>query len=302
MTIRAPAVRPAARWVVAIAISIAVLGAFAVRAGATGERGVRESLDSARIVAACLLAVGAALAAVRTSRHEAVGFALAAASLGLAVAADRVATRWLEGGGDVAQRVAIVSAAWSLAVLALPSIAGSAMLSIPPSDLLRAPRRQTAAFVAAAVAGVFLFPALSFLDTGVDVAVREILGPTVAGPSPGWPSLRAALLRETLPGSSAAVPLHVFLQIGLQYPLMETFLHGVLRQAFLRWGSMPFVVGTALLSSLIAATTRIDLAAFGGMIVTGLFAARTGSVLPGFVFWTARYLGWVLWSRLLLPP
>ncbi len=294
-----PGIRRGLRWGLAIAIAVAALGAFTVRAGATGVAGLRESMDAARLVGAAILAVGAAVAATRASRSEAIGLGLATATLVLAVAADRAVLRWLPGGGDVARRLLLASGLWSLAVFAVPSAAGGFLLKIPPGDLLRPPTRPTGPLVAAVVAGLFLQPALSSLQTGVEWAGREVLGPTTAGPAPALPSLRAALLRGSFPGASHEAPLHVFLQIAVQLPLMEILLHGVLRQAFLRWGALPFVVGTAVLAALLRIQTGIDFTAFGGALVTGLLAARTGSVVPGFAFWTSLYLGWIAWTHVI---
>ena len=82
-------------------------------------------------------------------------------------------------------------------------------------------------------------------------------------------------------------------------PAVELLLHGVLRASFGRWGLLPFVVGTAFCAAILCVDTTVNYSVFVGALATGLLAARSGSVIPGFVFWQAVYVGAILWSPLL---
>jgi hypothetical protein len=295
-----PSLRRGLRWTIAVVLAITVLAAFSVRGSAADESGVRSSLDAARLVAAGIAFAGAVVAALRASRSEAVGLAVAAGALALCVVCDHAVLAWYARLAPPAPaHFLAASAAWSVVVLGIPTVAGSLALRIPALDLLASPRRPLGPFVAALVAGVFLYPALSLLQVGVELAAAKVLGPSAGGTALGGPSVRVAAMREAFPASVTSQPLHLFLQVALQLPLLEVLLHGVLRQAFLRWGAMSFVVVTAVLAALVRLRTGLDLFAFGGSLVTGWLAARCGSVFPGIAFWTALYFGWVFWGWLI---
>jgi hypothetical protein len=300
-TLAAPSLRRGLRWTIAVLAALVVLAAFAVRASAVGPTGVRASLDAVRGVAASIALAGALVAAKRASRSEAVGLGIAAGTLCLCIAGDHLEEAWLGGGEAPGRRLLLASAGWSAVVLGIPAAVGALLLRIPAFDLLAFPRRPLGPLLAAVAAGVFLYPALSLLQSAVDWAAATSLGPSPGGTVLGWPGVRVAAMREAFPASSSDLPLHVFLQIAWQLPLLEVLLHGVLRQAFLRWGAMPFVVATATLAALVRLRTGVDLFAFAGSVLTGWLAARSGSVFPGIAFWPSLFLGWVLWGHL-IPP
>ena len=295
-----PSLRRGLRWTLAVLLAIAVLAAFAVRGSAAGASGIRGSVDAVRLFASGIALLGAVVAALRASRSEAVGLGIAALTLALCVAGDHAEMAWLERLAlPSSHHFLAATAAWSIVVLGVPTVVGSLLLRIPAVDLVALPRRPLGPVVAALVAGVLLYPAISLLQVGVDLTAAALLGPSPGGTTLGWPGVRVASMREAFPASLSSQPLHLFLQLAVQLPLLEVLLHGVLRQAFLRWGAMPFVVVTAVVAALVRLRTGVDLFAFGGSLVTGWLAARCGSVFPGIAFWTALFFGWVFWGWLI---
>jgi hypothetical protein len=79
-------------------------------------------------------------------------------------------------------------------------------------------------------------------------------------------------------------------------------IHGVLRQPFSRWGIVGFAVVTAVFAPLLFLQQGVSFFLFGGALVTGIVAARGGSVLPGFAFWMALFAGVALWLEVLPKP
>jgi hypothetical protein len=296
-----PAARRGLRWAVVVALATLVLAALAVRGAAVGALGAGKSLDAVRLLAAAFAAGGAVVAARRASRSEAVGLGVAAGALALCVLGDVLARAALEGRPATDARVAVVHGGWAVLAFGVPAAAGAVLLRIHPLDLLAAPARPLGPLVAAAVGGLLLYPALGILQGGADALAAAVLGPSPGGTSLGWPGVRVAAMKESFPASSANVPLRVFLDVALQLPLLELLTHGVLRQAFLRWGARPFVVVTAALAGVLRVRGNVDFFAFGGSLLTGWIAARSGSVVPGIVFWIALFAGWVFWGSL-IPP
>jgi hypothetical protein len=118
--------------------------------------------------------------------------------------------------------------------------------------------------------------------------VARLLSTGSPAPTPPWPDLaHAALGREPFPESPRFGFRGIALQLTLGFPLLEALLHGVLRQAFGRWGAVPFVAGTAFLAPFFFMDRGMSFAAFGGAAVTGVFAARTASLVPALAFWSA---------------
>jgi hypothetical protein len=297
-----PSLRRGLRWTLAILLAIALLAAFSIRGSAIDATGIRGSADAVRLLASGIALAGAVVAALRASRSEAVGLGVAAATLALCVAGDLAVAAWWARVAPLSPAHLVAgSAAWSLAVLGLPILAGSLLLRIRAVDLAALPARPMGPTVAALVAGVLLYPALSVLQVGVDLLADVALGPSPGGSRLGWPGIRVAVMKEAFPASVSGQPLHLFVLLAVQLTLLEVLLHGVLRQAFLRWGALPFVVVTAVLAALVRLQTGVSLFAFGGSLVTGWLAARCGSVLPGIAFWTALFFGWISWGWL-VPP
>jgi hypothetical protein len=294
------AARRGAAW--ALGIGAALLLLAAVEASTAPEAGgLRASRDAVRLLLAFPLAVGALVAARAGARSEAIGLAVASAVLALAAVCDAFAARWIAAGDgrsarldrDVAYRFVVP---WI--VLGLPGWVGARALRIPPLRVFGARTPSLRAFGVAAVLGVALFPLLNAASVYGNAALRAAL---VAGAPPdprGWPSLANAIDRPFFPLTTPTRFLQLAARLAFFFPLAEACLHGVLRQAFLRWGRVPFVVGTAFLAVPLVMDGQTTFGVFGGMLVTGVLAATTGSSAPGLAFWYALFLGQVLWMRI----
>ena len=89
---------------------------------------------------------------------------------------------------------------------------------------------------------------------------------------------------------------------GLLLALFELLpaLFGLLPALF---GLLPellfMVVGTAILGPLVMLSGKLSFFLFGGSLLTGLFAARSASIVPGFAFWASLVYGWIAWGWIL---
>jgi hypothetical protein len=183
-------------------------------------------------------------------------------------------------------------------VLGLPALVGARALRIPPLRVFGDRTPSLASFAVAAALGVALFPLLNAANVYGNAAVRAAM---IAG-SPhlprSWPPLSSVVDRSFFPFTTTTRFVQLAARLGLFFPLAEACLHGVLRQAFLRWGRVPFVVGTAFLAVPLVMDAQTTFGLFFGMLLTGLLSARTGSAAPGVAFWYALFAGQVLWMQL----
>jgi hypothetical protein len=85
------------------------------------------------------------------------------------------------------------------------------------------------------------------------------------------------------------------LRLALAFPLLEACLHGVARHGAGRLGAVPFVVATAFVAAAASMDSRMPFGLFVGALATGLFAARTGSLLPALAFWPALLASQAAW-------
>ena len=294
-------------WAAAIVAALALLVAVGLRLNVpAADGGVLQSTYVVRVGFA-LAALGVAFVSRRhASRPELVGLlALAAAFLltagidGAVVAlGSRAVARGILGL-DFLGWVAVGSAVSSVAGLLLPAVvAGRALRT--DFDLVRPPSNLARPLLVAAAAGVLLAPSVAFARAYGEAAIaslRHEMG--VPGTRLSWPTPATASRSLPLALGADLSTLALFLRLGLELPAIEILLHGTLRAAFGRWGLVPFVVATAFCAALLTMDTQPNFAVFVGALATGLLAARSGSVVPGFVFWQAVHVGSILWSAAL---
>lgn len=297
-----PAVRRSTKFLLAIGGAALLLWAFAVRARATGGGSdPTAGLDAVRWISAAACLIAASIAPRVGSRVEAVGFVVAAIALSLSVASDFIIEAILAPsvGAEVKPRTAdlvfALRVAWPVVVLGIPLLIGAGLLGTPAPDLLRQPSAGLRAIAAALVAGFAIYPVLAVATSAVNAGVDAWVG-LRQHPWTGW---EAALGAEIFEGVVDRPFRWVAVALAIEFPLLELLLHGVLRQALSRWGAMGFVMGTAILAPILLLSGQLSFFLFGGCIVTGLFAARTASVVPGFTFWIALVYGRIAWRYLL---
>jgi hypothetical protein len=286
------------RWILWIAVAALLVAAVGVRAADRLAEG-----QTARMVVAGACLVAAVAARRLGTRGETAGFCVAAMALLGTVAIDAIALVGLErvaregGARAVEQRMLLAHAATGLVAFLIPAVVGMLWMRIPTFDLLRLPERNAVrAFAIAVVAALLLHPVLRAADELATNSIRSLFSKSAAAPAV-WPGWKAVLARETSGGGSLAFAT-VALSLSIVLPMLEVLGHGVLRQAFHRWGAVPFVLATASLSSLLLLSGSVSYAVFGGSLVTGLLAARSGSIFPGVAFWLALWSSAALWMRL----
>ncbi len=294
--------RRVARWALATAVALLVLAAVSVRASPRLASG-----QEVRVIAAAICLFAALVAPRLGTRVEAAGFVVAALALLASAGIDALAVRSAAAAGRdglgadaVRERLLVAKAASGLLGLGVPIAVGLAWMRIPVPDLLRPPGRAAKPLLAALLMAVLLYPALMAFERLAGTALADLLAPPSASRLPLWPGWKRVLGHEPFPSGGERPFAHAALTIGVQLPLLEILVHGVLRQAFHRWGALPFVVATAALASLLmTASSNVSFAIFGAALVTGLFAARTGSVFPGVAFWLAFFVTSTAWARFL---
>ena len=297
-----PGVRRATRFALVIIGAGFLLWALAVRARSGGRgAGPGAGADEVRWIAAAACAVAALIAPRVASRAEAIGFFVAALALAARIGADHLGS-WafrrisvLGAEQENEERLLLLHAGWSLVVLGGPLVVGAWLLKTPAPDLLRPPGPAWKPMLLALAAGFALYPVLAVATTAVNALVDGWVG-SHAKPWPGW---NGALHAEVIDADVARKFRWIALALAIELPLLEILLHGVLRQALSRWGVVGFVVGTAVLAPVVMISGTMSFFLFGGCIVTGLFAARTASIVPGFAFWTSLVYGWIAWGWIL---
>lgn len=290
----------------ALRFAFAIAGAAAMLVALASE--TLDSLQGAnpgvgaehvRWIAAGGCLVAALVARRMSSTVEAKGFVVAALALALSVVADhlllivskRLGTQW-------SAWLIPVHAAQDLLSLGVPIVVGVLWIGIPTGDLLRpspAPLRDYGTVV---LTGLLLFPLLSLATKATHAGLDAWRG----GHSHPWRGIADALRQTPFSDRVTHEGQLIALRLGLTLPLLEVLLHGVLRQSFGRWGIVGFAVGTAFLAPLLLVQNQLSFFLFGGALVTGIVAARGGSVVPGFAFWMALFAGIGLWMDLIPPP
>jgi hypothetical protein len=179
--------------------------------------------------------------------------------------------------------------------LLMPALFGARLIRLPWHGQLRPPRPAMAPIVLACLAGALLFPVLAATQAYVlhfahrlaridehAPALRDVL----RGRLPQGRGLDAVLGTGLLPIGAS---------LSLLLPGLELLLHGTARRAFAGAATLPFVAMTAVAASFIMPTLLPAPILWAGFLVTGVFARRTESVVPGIVFWQALALGEFLW-------
>ena len=294
-------------WSAAIVVALALLVAVGLRVNVPGVGGgVLQSTYLVRVGFA-LAALGVAFVSRRrASRPELVGLWALAAALLLTAAGDwTVAATAPPGrlrdvlGIDVGDWIVFGNAVSGLVGILLPAIVGGRALQTG-WDLARPPPVSARPLVVAVVAGLLLAPSVAFARAYGETAIwalRHEMG--APGTHRIWPTPSTASAALPLTVSADPSTLALFLRLGVELPAIEVLFHGTLRAAFGRWGLVPFVVATAFCAALLAMDLQPNFAVFVGALATGLLAARSGSVIPGFLFWQAVYVGSILWSAAL---
>lgn len=276
-----------------------VLGGGAVVLGAAALAQVAGPGAAAGLVAALALLAGAR-GRRAGDREAALGAVAVAAAAALAVVA-RVLVRSLgEAPATIARVVQDVAPAgpdlaWVAAASAAlaPAVSAARVLRQPWSAVLAPPRPLWPAALAAVVAAAVLFP----LVCAADLHGRALVASAVGGVAPD--ASVAAVLDATAPGLPTDRGLLAsWLALAVVLPSLEVLLHGVVRRAAERVGRLPFVVATAVAAPVLLAPEAPAPGVYVAALVTGALARRTGSVLPGVVFWQALAAAETVWGPL----
>lgn len=298
-------------WALAILLATGALVALGVRARVVAADGsLRPAMDETRALLIAVFVVAALVARRRASRAEAIGFALMAGALMVSVAIDAAmyaARPTVDAVGAVSIQPAVERWAllWRLATLVasflLPAFLGASLLGVQPLDLLQPPEPVGRPIAVAALAGLLLWPTVAWFHAyaSASVATAASWWNDAVVATPGFVPLEAATRTSLLVDQVQDPFAIVALLVGLQLPALELLLHGTLRQSFNRWGIVPCVVGTAVLAPVLVMSAGLTFGLFPACLATGLLAARSGSVVPGFVFWQALYIGRIGWIELL---